>query len=264
MSAYWHLASASFRQHSTYRLATAAGATTNIVFGFIRASILLAALGTAGGEINGYNAAQAMTYVWLGQGLIAPLEVFGTNHLATRVKSGEVAMDLLRPVHFLGMFYAQKLGRSAFLLISRGLPPMLVGMILTGIALPESPWSYPLGLLSILLAVTVTFLADAMVNMAAFWVVETRGLSRLYITVMNLLSGHLVPIAWFPTWMYTIASFTPFPSMVQIPIDTLSGRVSPIDSLTGLGIQALWVLVLAGAAHWMLRLGTRSLEVQGG
>ena len=54
------------------------------------------------------------------------------------------------------------------------------------------------------------------------------------------------------------------PSMVQTPIDALSGRVAPLDALPLIGVQVVWVVVLGGASVLMLRAGVRSLEVQGG
>lgn len=245
-------------------MATAAGVFTNTVFGFIRASIMFAAIASAGGELNGYTIAQAATYVWLGQALLAPIEAFGTREVSQRVHQGDVAIDLLRPTSFLGLHYAQKLGRSGFLLLGRGIPPLVVGALVTGLALPESPLSYLLGAFSLLLAITVAFLADMMVNLAAFWLLETRGLTIVYNAVMNLLSGFLIPILWFPDWLLTIARATPFPSMIQTPIDTLSGRVPPLEALPLVATQAGWLIVLALMAHLMLRAGVRSMEVQGG
>ena len=261
---YWSIAAAAFRQYSTYRLATAAGVFTNSVFGLIRASILFAAITTAGGELSGYTIAQAATYVWLGQALLAPIEAFGTREVSQRVHQGDVAIDLLRPISFLGLYYAQKLGRSSFLLLGRGIPPMLIGALLTGLALPEDPWSYPLGMLSLLLAITVAFLADMLVNLTAFWLLETRGLTVVYTALMNLLSGLLIPIVWFPDWLLAIARATPFPSMLQTPIDTLSGRIPPLVALPLLGVQLGWIALLALAASATLRAGVRSVEVQGG
>ena len=245
-------------------MATAAGVFTNTVFGFIRASIMFAAIGTAGGELGGYTMLQAATYVWLGQALLAPIEAFGTREVSQRVHQGDIAVDLLRPTGFLGLHYAQKLGRSGFLMLGRGVPPLVVGALVTGLALPEDPLSYLLGALSLLLAITVAFLADMMVNLAAFWLVETRGLTVVYTATMNLLSGFLIPIVWFPDWLLAIARATPFPSMIQTPIDTLSGRVPPEEAAGLLAVQAGWAALLGLAAWAMLRAGTRSREVQGG
>ena len=245
-------------------MATAAGVFTNTVFGFIRASIMFAAIGTAGGELGGYTMLQAATYVWLGQALLAPIEAFGTREVSQRVHQGDIAVDLLRPTGFLGLHYAQKLGRSGFLMLGRGVPPLVVGALVTGLALPEDPLSYLLGALSLLLAITVAFLADMMVNLAAFWLVETRGLTVVYTATMNLLSGFLIPIVWFPDWLLAIARATPFPSMIQTPIDTLSGRLASCEALPLLAVQLGWVALLGLAAWAMLRAGVRSMEVQGG
>ncbi|MGY5763924.1 ABC transporter permease [Brachybacterium sp. DNPG3] len=264
MLAYRRIIAASFRQYSTYRMATAAGVFTNTVFGLIRASIMLAAISTAGGELSGYTALQAATYVWLGQALLAPIEAFGTREVSQRVHQGDIAVDLLRPVPFLGLHYAQKLGRSGFLLLGRGIPPLVIGALVTGLSLPEHPASYLLGAVSILLAITVAFLADMMVNLAAFWLLETRGLTVVYNAVMNLLSGFLIPIVWFPDWLLAIARATPFPSMVQTPIDAISGRIPPAEALGAIGVQAAWAVVLLLAASLMLRAGVRTVEVQGG
>ena len=264
MPTYWTISAAAFRQYSTYRLATVAGVFTNSVFGLIRASILFAAITTAGGELSGYTIAQAATYVWLGQALLAPIEAFGTREVSQRVHQGDVAIDLLRPTSFLGLYYAQKLGRAAFLLLGRGVPPLLIGALLTGLALPEDPLSYLLGAISLLLAITVAFLADMLVNLTAFWLLETRGLTVVYTAVMNLLSGFLIPIVWFPDWLLSIARATPFPSMIQTPIDTRSGRGPPLEALPLLGTQLGWTAVLTAAALLMLHAGVRRVEVQGG
>ena len=64
MKTFWLLVRAGFRRHSAYRLALLAGMTTNSVFGVIRASILLAALASAGTSIGGYDAPTTVAFVW--------------------------------------------------------------------------------------------------------------------------------------------------------------------------------------------------------
>lgn len=264
MRAHGRVVTATFRQHATYRTATAAGIFTNTVFGFIRASIMVAAITSAGGELRGYDTLQAATYVWLGQALLAPIETFGTRDLAERIHAGDVAVDLLRPMDLLSLLLAQKVGRAGYLLLARGIPPLAIGSLVTGLALPSSPWSYAIGVLAIALAILVSFLADVLVNLTAFWLLETRGLMVVHMAVMNLLSGFMVPIAWFPDRLLSLARATPFPSMIQTPIDALSGRVPPTAALGLVGVQLAWALVLGAAAVLVLRAGVRAVEVQGG
>ena len=120
-----------FRRWSTYRMATAAGAFTNTVFGFVRAAVVVATVGAAGGALAGYDATAAATYAWLTQALIAPVNVFGWQELALRVRTGDIAVDLSRPVDAQLAFLAADLGRAAFTMIPRGAPPMIAGALTT-------------------------------------------------------------------------------------------------------------------------------------
>ncbi|NWL33322.1 ABC transporter permease [Paenarthrobacter nitroguajacolicus] len=264
MRAYWELAKSSFRRHSTYRTAAVAGAFTNSVFGLIRASLLLSAITTAGGAIGGYSAMEAATYVWLGQALLAPLGLFGNTELASRVKSGDVAVDLSRSVNLTASYWAQDLGRAAFDVLPRGLPPLIVGALVTGLAMPGTPGPYLLGFMSIVAAVSLNFLGFFAINLLSFWVLEIRGFWMLYMVLMNLLSGFLVPVTWFPDWLLDFARATPFPSMLQTPVDILAGRTVGAESLAMVGLQLLWLTVLLGVVQVMVRFGSRRLVVQGG
>ena len=52
-------------------------------------------------DAGGYDATDAVTYVWLGQAMIMTVAVWGggtTDDLAERIRTGDVAIDLYRPV----------------------------------------------------------------------------------------------------------------------------------------------------------------------
>lgn len=89
---------AGFRRWSAYRSATLAGAVTNTVFGLVKASILMATVAAAGGTLAGYDAREAATFAWVSQALLAPVSIFAAAEMAERVRSGDVAVDLARPV----------------------------------------------------------------------------------------------------------------------------------------------------------------------
>lgn len=241
-----------------------AGVFTNSVFGLIRAGILLAAVHAAGGNLGGYTALQAATYVWFGQALLAPMEAFGSAWLSDRVKSGEVAIDLLRPMNLLVWGFGARLGRSGFTLLARGIPPMLIGLLVTGLSLPPSIWSYLLGGLSIGLGITVSYLWDVVLNLMAFSLVEIRGLQTLSMTVVNFFGGFMVPLSWLPPALFTVAYWSPFPAIFQTPLDVVCGRATGHHALALVGLQLLWIPVLALAGAALYRRGVRRLEVQGG
>lgn len=264
MSALGVLFVSGFRRWAVYRAAAAAGAFTNTVFGLIRAYITIAAIGAAGGTLAGYDATQGITYAFLAQALIGPVNMFGWRELADRVKTGDIAVDLARPVDPQLAFFAADLGRAAYTLIPRGAPPMLVGAAVFGFALPATPLPYLLGIVSLVLAVSVSFAGRWLANLSAFWLLDVRGVMMLYLLTSALLSGHLLPVHWFPGWLSAIAHATPFPAMIQTPIDVVTGRAAGLDALTAIGIQALWLVATLALGRWAFARGARKLVVQGG
>ncbi|ACQ81395.1 protein of unknown function DUF990 [Beutenbergia cavernae DSM 12333] len=253
-----------FRRWSTYRAAAAAGAFTNTVFGLIKAAITMGAIGAAGGTVAGYDPIAGATYAWLAQAFLAPVNVFGSSDLAQRIRTGDIAIDLSRPVDPQAAYLAADLGRAAYQLVPRGAPPLLVGALVTGLALPAQLLPYVLGALSLVLAVVISFACTWLVNLAAFWLVELRGVTTLYLVASNVLCGLIIPVHWFPDWLARIAAATPFPSMLQHPIDIVMGRAQGSAALALLGAQAAWAIGLLLAGRFLLTAGARKLVVQGG
>lgn len=266
MRAYWELAKSGFRRYSRYRTAVAASAFTNTVFGLIRASLLLTAIRIAGRPVGGYDALQAATYVWLGQALLGPIDIWGatSGEIGERVKSGDIAVDLLRPTSYLGQLWATNMGRAAFEFLPRALPPLIIGALLTGLYVPTSPLAYALGLVSLIMATTLCLFFFAAVQLTALWFVENRGFVNVIVPIQQVLSGFLVPVGWFPGWLLAIATFSPFPSMFQTTVDVLTERLRGPSLLAGLAVQAGWTILAGAGCAAMLRAGRRKLVIQGG
>ena len=93
--------------------ATWAGIFTNTVFGFIQAYVLLSLFETRG-DIGGYDATATLTYVWLTQAMLSTVGIFGDADFAQRIQRGDVATDLIRPVHPLRAGLASDYGRALY------------------------------------------------------------------------------------------------------------------------------------------------------
>jgi ABC-2 type transport system permease protein len=258
------LTGAGFRRYSRYRGAMIGGAVTNSVFGLLRASVVSATVTAAGGTLAGYDVRTAVTYAWVTQALIAPVELFTWNELALRVRTGDIAIDLARPIDLQLAWGAADAGRALAVLLPRALPTLAVGALTFGLAAPGSAWAYPAGALAVALAVAISFCGRFAVNLLAFWLVDIRGVNSFYVFTSNLLSGLYVPVHWFPGWLGVIAAATPFPSLVQAPTDVLTGRVSGSGIVTVLAVQGFWLAVTLGLGRVLLRRATAKLVVQGG
>lgn len=258
------LVASGFRRWSTYRQAMLAGIFVNSVFGVVRASVLIAAATAAGGSFAGYDARAVATYTFLGQALISVVHVFGWNELAERVRTGDIAVDLARPVDLQTVWLAQDLGRGAYNAVARGALTFVVGAIVVGVAWPASVGAAVAFGVSVVLAVVVSFAGRFLLNLLAFWTVQVRGFVTLYVLTSNLLMGLIVPVQAFPGWLRALTYATPFPAMMQLPIDVWTGRAWGPAGLLSLAVQAAWALGLLALGRLVLARGTRVLVVQGG
>ena len=171
------IATRAFRRYSTYRAATLAGIFTNSVFGIIYSYAYLALWG-ANPDAGGYDAQDAVTYVWLGQALLMTIALWGggtTDDLAERIRTGDIAIDLYRPVGIVGWYLASDLGRAAYHLLARGVAPTIVGALLFDIRFPDSLGAWVGFALSVPLAVMVSFAIRFLVASTAFWLLDATG-----------------------------------------------------------------------------------------
>ena len=260
------VATRAFRRYSTSTAATLAGIFTNSVFGIIYSYAYLA-LWAENPTAGGYDASDAVTYVWLGQALLMTVALWGggtTDDLAERIRTGDVAIDLYRPVGLLGWYLAGDLGRATYHLLTRGLAPTLIGMVLFHIQLPDGPVAAGAFLVSLPLAVTVSFALRFLVASTAFWLLDASGPRVLSGALAMFFSGMVLPLVLFPGWLGTVAQALPWSAMVQVPNDIWLGKYPGTAVLQALGFQLAWALALLGCCALMLRTATRRVVLQGG
>jgi ABC-2 type transport system permease protein len=92
LAPYPQLARAGYRRYASYRQASLAGLATNLVFGLLRAAVLVAVLAERG-TVAGYDVSAAVTYVWLAQGLLSVVLLWGDTELSRRIRTGDVVVD---------------------------------------------------------------------------------------------------------------------------------------------------------------------------
>jgi len=263
---YVAIATRTFRRYSTYTAATLAGIFTNCVFGVIICFVYLAVWDqnpTAGG----YDSVDAVTYAWLGQAMIMTVMLWGggsPEDLAERIRSGDVAIDLYRPVNPLAWYAAADLGRAAYHVLSRGVAPTLVGALLFTIRWPADAQAWLGFVVSIPLAVLVSFAIRFLVATTAFWLLDATGPNTIMFVLAAFFSGMTVPLVIFPGWLGDLAMALPWAAYLQVPADIWLGKRTGIDLLAGLGFQALWAAALLGLCAVVLRIATRKVVVQGG
>ncbi|MPY63442.1 ABC transporter permease [Streptomyces spongiae] len=260
---YVAVAAGGFRRYATYRAATAAGVFTNTVFGFILAYTYIA-LWAEKPHLGGYDEAQALTYVWVGQAMFAVM-VLGSNgfeaDLIERIRTGDIAIDLYRPADLQAWWLAADTGRALFQLLGRGVFPMACGALFFDLALPTDLLTWAACLVAIALGTVVSFAIRYIVALCAFWLMDGAGAMQLTWLGGMFFSGMLLPLNVFPGALGELARLLPWSALLQAPADVLMGEADPLSTFA---FQAGWAVVLLAVGRMIQSAATRRVVVQGG
>ncbi|MFJ1736234.1 ABC transporter permease [Streptomyces sp. NPDC088254] len=260
---YTAVAAGGFRRYATYRTATAAGVFTNTVFGLILVYTYLA-LWDERPQLGGYDQAQAVTFVWLGQALYATLAIQGggfETEFMERVRTGDVAVDLYRPADLQLWWLANDLGRALFQLLGRGVVPFAFGALVFPTALPADPALWAAFLVAVLLAMVVSFAIRYLVALSGFWLLDGTGALQALMVTGVFCSGMTLPLNAVPGPLGEVVRVLPWAAQLQMPADVLMGEAHWGRAFA---FQAAWAVALLAAGRAVQAAATRRVVVQGG
>ncbi|MFJ6082960.1 ABC transporter permease [Streptomyces sp. NPDC092369] len=260
---YAAVAAGGLKRYSTYRAATAAGVFTNTVFGLILVYTYLA-LWDERPHLGGYDQAQAVTYVWLGQALLAALAIGGggvENELMERIRTGDIATDLYRPADLQLWWLAADVGRALFQLVGRGVVPFVFGALVFPVALPGSWVTWVAFLVSVVLGMAVGFGIRYLVALLTFWLMDGTGVTHMAMLVGFFCSGMVLPLNVFPGALGGVVRMLPWSALLQKPADVLLGEADPWSTFA---FQGAWAVALLAAGRLVQSVATRRVVVQGG
>jgi ABC-2 type transport system permease protein len=260
---YIEVAKRSFQRQMAYRAANLAGLATNTFFGLMRTYLFLGLY--AGRDVEaGWTVGDAVAFVWLSQALIMPVFLWGWYEIALTIRSGDVVSDLSKPFDYYSFWLSQDAGRAVFHLIFRAVPTLLAGVVLFDVGFPADLGRWLAFLLSVTLAIWISFGLRFLVNVSAFWLLDYRGLGIALMFTTSFFSGMLVPLVFWPDWAQTIVVWLPFAGIIQAPVDVWLGKATGMALLDVLFYQISWALGLMVAGRLTMTMAVRKVVVQGG
>ena len=264
MRVYWEIAKRAFQQMTTYRAATVAGIVTNTVFGFIYAYVMRAVYRSVDGPIDGFTADETITYVFVAQGFLMVVGGFRAGEISERVQSGDVVIDLYRPVDFQAYWLSRDLGKAFFFAIFRGVPPVLVGGLVLELTFPASPVRWTLFIVAAMLAAMLAAAYRFIAEMVSFWIFDVRGVVQMFVLTQLFFQGSIIPLYFLPDGFEGAVRLLPFAQLVQHPVEVLLGRGAGENPLEVFGLQVGWLVVLLLVGRITVLRAARRVVVQGG
>jgi ABC-2 type transport system permease protein len=217
-----------------------------------------------GSQLAGYDWGAMRTYLVLAYAINALLSFSSTARLYNLVRTGDVAQELLRPVDYLAAQLAIALGGGLIEGLVSAALALVVAALAVGVAPPASPAAALLFLPSIALGFVIKFLISFLAALLCFWTVNGVGLIWAQTAVVNLFSGALVPLAFFPDWLRTLAAWAPFQGIVATPLAIYQGQAVGWELAGAVTLQMLWAAMLWALARALWGPATRALDIQGG
>ena len=174
---------------------------------------------------------------------------------------GRLSPYLLQPLHpftrYLAQHLAEQLTRLPFalliLLIFFGLNPNSIWFPSFGILL--------VSMLSIFMSFTIQFLMQSIIACLCFWTERASSLEKLLFIPTLFLSGLLAPVNSFPEYIKSWVYLTPFPYLIDLPANILSGN--NINILSGIFIQIAWILLFFLFFIKIWKIGSKKFTAMG-
>lgn len=162
------------------------------------------------------------------------------------IKEGGLTKYILKPIPYItSKFFLEVTWRIAMGLIALGATIVLIMLFGQLFTISLTPIQVVLVILTSLLALMVSFVYKMIIGLTALWVVDFEGIEQLVFMLTLLFSGFVVPLDMFPQYLRTIATFLPIPYTIYYPIRMLQGKLTLEQSLSVIGIQMFWLLILS-------------------
>ncbi len=190
------------------------------------------------------------------------LDVDQVSSLYTKLHDGSIVSDFMRPISVPLYFFADGTGEVLFH-ASLVVPSLVLALFIVHIDVP-SAGTLAAFALSFVLGYFVGFCINFILNCTAFWTLEIHAVQLIVTWLTDLLGGELVPLVFFPVALQHALFALPFAAMFSTPLLIYVGEIGPDRYASALGIQAIWLVVLALASVVIWRAGSRRIVVQGG
>src|SRR5260370_6743924 len=181
-----------------FRLRYYTGIITYLINVTVYFFIWRAVFANATGSIAGFSLPQILTYVSVGWILRSFYWNTIDQEMAYEVIEGKIAMDLIKPVSVQWMWISRAIGESAFRLGLLTLPTAIVVALVFPVQRPSSRENFLLFLVAVLGSFFLMAAINFMIGTCAIPLKSILALIRAKYWLIELLSGLLIPISFFP------------------------------------------------------------------
>jgi ABC-2 type transport system permease protein len=261
---YLAFAQSAFQSQLAYRGEVWARLFGDLVFVFARIAIWMSVYQGAS-SIAGVTLAEMITYAVLGDTVFAAWSYANLiNSIGRTIKTGDVAVFLLKPLRYPLYLLATECGNLVYRVLTVVLPIAAVVALTYGMLPPPTTFHGLMFVAYWVLGFAILFLFATLFGLLAFWLMTAFSLEWLLQSVLTIFSGTFIPLWFFPDALAAVVRFLPVAWVAYYPAAVYLGKLTIGDCWTFLGIGFGWALVLAGAVALLWGRTANRLTIQGG
>jgi ABC-2 type transport system permease protein len=217
-----------------------------------------------GQSISGFDLGQMLTYVSVGWMIRSFYWNTIDQEMAYEVLEGKIAMDLIKPVSVQWMWVCRAMGESAFRLVVLTLPTAAIVALIFPVKPPASLAFFGMFALAALGSFFLMCGINFMIGTSAIPLNSILALIRAKTWLIELLSGVLIPMTFFPGRIRAVMAWLPFEHIAFTPLQIYLGKLNYREAWLALATEWAWVVVLLALGGYWWSQATRKITIHGG
>lgn len=250
-----------------YRAAALAGIATQFAWGALLILMYKAFYEADAGAFP--MSFQALSsYMWMQQAFLA---LYATwvfeNDIFSLIMDGGIAYELCRPINLYTMWFARSMANRLSRALLRCLPILIVAGRLPepyGMSLPVGGYAAFWFAITMIGSSLVVVAFCMIVYIITFFTLSPTGVKLAAVSMVEFLSGAVIPLPFLPDNIRLVIELLPFASMQNVPLRIYSGDIAGNEIYYRFGLQVFWLLVMMILGQRLLRKALRNVVVQGG
>ncbi len=249
-----------FRESTAYRFNAVMSLVASVLY-----LVMVYAIWTAidaGGQLAA-SLSGVLTYILLGQVVSNSVFTEVESFLSERVREGTIVNELKRPVSLRLQIYSYLVGKSAFNILTKGIPVLIIGFLFIDIQTPSMVNAAGF-IISLVLSFNLVFTFSFLTSMLVFWTEIGWGIRAMRTNIQDVFSGVLFPLYLLPAGLSGVFDLLPFKWMADGPIQIFTMEATGTEMLNIFGLQLFWIAVIGVTGELAWRKAKKKLTVQGG
>jgi ABC-2 type transport system permease protein len=187
-----------------------------------------------------------------------------TYAYADKVREGNIAVDLIRPINLRNYMFAEQLSENFCVAIFSCLPVAVISFVIWGFFPPPTALHVLLFSLSAVFALLLSFYFDYIAGVCVFWTKNPVYTYQIVRGLFTICSGTAIPLWFYPDWLSAICRVLPFRMASFEPLQIYLGRVNAMGAVQIIFMQIAWLVILFIVERLIWFKIQKNIFVQGG